>query len=129
MAYHYGLGKHDADLWYNPQLINILKYSWIQVPFSVSASISARYSITYVLIRIFNRVRWLKTHYIVLAILMTIGGILIVATIFLQVSPLEGLWDPALPARRWDPRIEVYTTYTAGSKFLDEVWYEANAVL
>ncbi|KAF2757489.1 hypothetical protein EJ05DRAFT_391150 [Pseudovirgaria hyperparasitica] len=116
VSYSYGMGKHDLDLTYN-QLVNILKWVWFNIVPGILVSILARISITILLIRIFNRKSWLKVYLIIFTILQSIGGIMVIIIIFAQSDPVEALWNPLIPAKRWNPNIQLYSSYLVQSMF------------
>lgn len=105
VGYTYGLGKRDMNLSFD-QLVSILKWMWISSTFSILASTIARISIAVLLIRLFGLHLWLKWFLIVFTAIQSIGGFLIILFVWVQVKPVEGLWNPLLPATRWNPDIQ-----------------------
>ncbi|KAL2756631.1 hypothetical protein ACRALDRAFT_1075523 [Sodiomyces alcalophilus JCM 7366] len=117
-AYRWGLGKRDADLAVFPQLIEILKWNWISTTPAILVSILARISANILLTRLFGTKPWLWWFLWVFTGLQVVVSSVLVVFVWVQVDPVEGLWDPFLPAnRRWDPRIQQYTSYLAQSLF------------
>lgn len=110
LAFESGLGKHDAELTFD-QLVNVLKWIWVSTTPGILVAIVARISISILLIRIFGSKVWLKYYLIIFTTFQTVVMIVVELIIWLQVSPVEGLWNPMLPAKRWDPRIEQYSIY------------------
>lgn len=94
-AYLWGLGKHDIDLTID-QLINILKWAWIKTTTSILVSIIARISITILLIRIYGNIRSFKMFLIASTTLQTVVGVIIIIVVWVQASPVQGLWNPAI---------------------------------
>lgn len=115
-AYLWGLGEHDEYLMMDPTMpwVNILKWIYISTVPGVCASIAARVSITLLLISLFGNKVWLKRWLITTTSLITVLGILSVVITWSQASPVEGLWNPLLPARRWDPIIMESMVYLSG---------------
>ncbi|CAG8953373.1 hypothetical protein HYFRA_00010118 [Hymenoscyphus fraxineus] len=124
-AYRWGLGAHDINLMYDSEgkfipsmpWTNILKWQYISVVPGVLTSITARISVTLLLITLFGTKRWLKWFLTVATICVAIVGSVSVIITWVQVSPVEGLWNPLLPARRWSPNIQTYVVYVSGSIF------------
>ncbi|KAL1850212.1 hypothetical protein Daus18300_013012 [Diaporthe australafricana] len=118
-AHKYGLGKHDEYLIMDPTMawINILKWIYISTVPGVLASIAARISITLLLISLFGTKIWLKRWLIATTSLVAVLGTLSIIVTWAQVSPVEGLWNPLLPARRWDPMVQLSMVYLSGSVF------------
>ncbi|KAM4056181.1 integral membrane protein [Hirsutella rhossiliensis] len=116
-AYLWGFGKHDKDLTFDPQIINILKWVWISTTPAILVSILARISAAILLIRIFGNKKWLKWFLVVFTTLQSIVAGLVIIFVWAQVSPVEGLWNPLLPARRWNPSIQQNTAYLGQSLF------------
>jgi hypothetical protein len=54
---------------------------------------------------------------IVATILVAISGSLSIIFTWVQVSPVEGLWNPFLPARRWNANIQYDMVYLAGCEY------------
>lgn len=118
-AYRWGLGKHDQYLIMDPTMpwINVLKWIFISIVPGVCASIAARISITLLLISLFGTKVWLKRWLISTTALVAVLGTLSVVLTWTQASPVEGLWNRLLPARRWDPMIPAAMVYASGSVF------------
>ena len=114
-AYMWGLGMHDADLSFD-EIVNALKWVWLGTFPGLLVTIIARVSIAILLVRIFGTKRLLKWYLIIFTTLTSIATLVLLIIIWVQVSPIQGLWNPLLPARRWDPKIELYAAYTAGCK-------------
>lgn len=96
--------------------INVLKWIFISIVPGVCASIAARISITLLLISLFGTKVWLKRWLVSTTALVAVLGTLSVVLTWAQTSPVEGLWNRLLPARRWDPMIPAATVYAAGCK-------------
>ncbi|KAI0173478.1 hypothetical protein GGR52DRAFT_543196 [Hypoxylon sp. FL1284] len=116
VAYRWGMGKHDRDLTFD-QLINVLKWTWIQTVPGILSSVIARVSIAILLVRIFGTKTWLKWFLIVVTILQAVSNIAIIIAMWTQASPVEAVWNPVIPARRSDPRLLEYFGYVGGSFF------------
>ncbi|KAK0707143.1 hypothetical protein B0T26DRAFT_602527, partial [Lasiosphaeria miniovina] len=112
-SYHFGMGKHDADIEMPGPFVNVLKFCWLGLVFGMAVSITARISIALLLVRLFGGVhKWFKWFTIVLTTTQTIVGTAIIPIHLLQVQPTEGLWDVFRPGvTRWDPRIVIYLEY------------------
>ncbi|EFY97822.1 hypothetical protein X797_006445 [Metarhizium robertsii] len=111
IAYHHGLGKHDASL--RPdQVINVLKWMWLANTPGLIVSILARISIAVLLVRLFGGVhKWLKWFVIVVTGLCTILTVIILPCTYLQSTPVSGNWDPFIPAEHWNPKIYISLAY------------------
>lgn len=109
----WGLGKPApallADL---NAFIMVQKWSWISTTFATSVSVIARISIALLFVRIFGTKLWFKYFFIVSTILITIDGILTIILSWVDVRPVEAIWNPLIESRRWDPRISGYTAFS-----------------
>lgn len=115
-CYQSGMGKHDADLTV-PQLFNVLKWNWISTTPAILVSIVARISITILLIKLFGLHIWFKWFLIVFTSLQSIVAMLAIIFVWVQVSPVQALWDPEIVVSyRWDSRIQQDTTYLGQCK-------------
>ncbi|KAI0110718.1 hypothetical protein GGR51DRAFT_74137 [Nemania sp. FL0031] len=110
----WGLGKHDNDLSFT-QLVNVTKYVWLSTIPGLLGTLFARASIAVLLVRLFGKKRWLKWYLILWTIFESLATITLLIVIFVQCSPVEGLWDPSIPARRWNPNIELYLAFFSQS--------------
>ena len=113
------MGKRDVALSFDPQLVNILKWNWISTPPSVLVSILARISAAILLVRLFGVYTWLKWFLVLFTALQTVVASVSIIIAFAQVDPVQGLWNPTLPARRWDPRIGQYYVYVSQCKLIN----------
>lgn len=109
-AFRYGLGKHDADLTVQ-QLTQILKWNWISTTPALCVSILARISAAILLIRIFGRKKWLKWFLITFTSFQSVFAIVLMAMVWACTTPVQGIWNPLMPAKRWDPRVQEYSVY------------------
>ncbi|KAK3329997.1 hypothetical protein B0H66DRAFT_611191 [Apodospora peruviana] len=118
ISYSHGLGKHDVDLQMPDQFVAVLKYNWLAVAPGMVVSILARISITILLLRLFGVHTWFRMFvYVLTSIQVTLGVVLFVCT-WIQVKPIEGLWNVFLPGvERWDPRIVLYMMYLGQSSY------------
>ncbi|RYP58492.1 hypothetical protein DL769_008935 [Monosporascus sp. CRB-8-3] len=114
-AYTWGLGKHDADLMYVPQAINIFKWGWISAVPGTVGTIIARISIAVLLVRLFGSKKWLKWFLVVYTVLQTVVAIVFLIILFSSARPVEGLWNSLMLAQRLDPRIKLYAAIVAQS--------------
>lgn len=94
----------------------MLKWIYVSIVPGVCASITARISITLLLISLFGTKVWLKRWLILTTSLVAVLGTVSVVLSWTQASPVEGLWNPLIPARRWDPIIPEATVYASGCK-------------
>jgi hypothetical protein len=123
-SYRWGMGAHDVNLMYDTQgnfipsmpWTNMTKWIYISTVPGVLTSIFARISITLLLISLFGTKRWLKWFLIVTTGCVAVVGSLSIIFTMAQSNPVEGLWNPLLPARRWDPNIQFDMVYVAGCK-------------
>lgn len=99
-----------------PNLVNALKWTWVSATFGILVSILARISITILLARLFGVNRPFKWFLYIFTTLQSIVATVLIIIIWVQVDPLEGLWDPRVTARRWDPTIQQYTAYLSQCK-------------
>lgn len=84
-------------------------------------SIVARISIAVLLARIFYVKTWFKNYLIYFTTLQSIVASLLIIFVWVQVSPIEGLWDPLLPARRWNTSIQQNMAYTTQGESANRV--------
>ncbi|KAK3314584.1 hypothetical protein B0H66DRAFT_641951 [Apodospora peruviana] len=116
VAYHHGMGKHDRDLTFE-QNITILKWSWIQMIPGACATILARISAAILLHRLFHVYTWFGRFLVFYTPLQTICCLVVIFVTWLQVTPIEGLWNPKAAVTHWDHRIAQYAAYLAQSLF------------
>ncbi|GAW10671.1 hypothetical protein ANO14919_000050 [Xylariales sp. No.14919] len=114
VAYSWGLGAHDRDLTFN-ELVNVLKWVWISVLPGTVSTLIARISIAILLLRLFGTKIWFRRFILLYTPVQTIVAVGFIVIVWTQVSPIEGLWNPLVEARRWDPRIQQYVAYFAQS--------------
>lgn len=108
----------SRNLAYDPQIMNILKWNLIGlIPGNVVA-IAARISISIFLIRLFGSIKWFKWYFNVFTTLQSATAATTKIVYCLQVSPIEGFWNPMMPARRWDPMIAKVLWMTGQCKFM-----------
>lgn len=116
-AYEAGLGKHDASLSYDEAVL-LLKWTWISTTPAILVSVVARISIAVLLVRIFSRAKWLKIFLIYFTLLQSLAAVALIIIVWAQVSPVQGLWDVLLPARRWDTAIQQNMAYATQGESL-----------
>ncbi|KAI1078172.1 hypothetical protein F5B20DRAFT_549621 [Whalleya microplaca] len=110
-SYTHGMGKHDRSL-YPEEMITILKDNWVSVPPGILVGLLSRTSVAILLSRLFSPHRWFTYYLISFTALMWVAGIVQMPLTYLQVRPVEALWNFTLtPERRWDTRIWLYTAY------------------
>ncbi len=107
--YQWGFGKRDKYLSFDPQIVTILKYQWISSLPNILISVIARVSAVLMLIKIFGTKKWLKYFLIIQTILQTIAAIEVILVVWLSVRPIEGLWNPRIPAWRLNPNVQFYS--------------------
>ncbi|KAI0869650.1 hypothetical protein GGS24DRAFT_511735 [Hypoxylon argillaceum] len=106
IASSWGLGMHDADLYFYPNLVNVLKWLWISLVPGTAGTVLARTSIAVFLFRLFGTKIWFKRFLIVTNVLQASTSIALLVIIFTSVRPVQGLWNPLLPAHRLDPHTQ-----------------------
>ncbi|KAK8024451.1 hypothetical protein PG993_012517 [Apiospora rasikravindrae] len=104
-AYQWGLGMDSMNLTYDPQITNILKWNLIGSIPGIVVAICARISIATLLIRLFGGRKWFKWYLIVFTTLQSATAAATEMLYCLQTDPIEGFWNPMIPARRLDPMI------------------------
>jgi hypothetical protein len=120
-SYTEGLGKHDHSL-YLDELITILKHNWVSVPPGILVGLLSRASIAGVLSRVFAPYKWFTIYLYSFTALMWVTGIALMPITFLQIKPVEALWDITIvPTSAWSINVWLYTTYffSALSAFSD----------
>ncbi|KAF2963102.1 hypothetical protein GQX73_g10468 [Xylaria multiplex] len=110
-SYTSGMGKHDHSL-YPEELITILRDNWVSVPPGIVVGLLSRTSISLMLSRIFAPYKWFAYYTLCFAALMWVAGIVEIPLTFLQITPVQALWNfTIVPTGRWDIRIWLYTAY------------------
>ncbi|KAI1174881.1 hypothetical protein F4777DRAFT_579473 [Nemania sp. FL0916] len=128
--YQWGFGKRDKYLSFDPQIVTILKYQWISSIPNILVSVIARISAVLMLINLFGAKIWLKYYLIIQCILQSIAATETILVVWLSVSPVEGLWNPRVQARRLDPHIQSYSKIVLQSLFaLSDLTYVLFPVL
>lgn len=115
VAFHYGLGMHDLDMTFN-QLVNVLKWVWLQTIPGVLVSILARVSIVILLVRIFGKRTWFKWFLYVTCVAQTCLAISLIPVAMAQCTPVQGLWNPTIGAVCWNPHIQQNLGYAVQCK-------------
>lgn len=105
------MGKHDSSL--SPdQLMTILRDNWVSVPAGIIVSLCSRTSIALLLSHVFAPYKRFKYYLISFTALMWVAGIVLMPLTFLQVRPVEALWNfTIVPESHWDTRVWLYTSY------------------
>lgn len=81
-------------------------------------SILARVSIAVLLVRLFGVHAWFKWFTIGLTTIQTVVCGVIIPLTWVQVQPVEGLWDIyRTDVKRWDPKIVQYVMYVGQCEF------------
>ncbi|KAK7745609.1 hypothetical protein SLS62_009787 [Diatrype stigma] len=116
VSYHYGLGKHDQDLTFD-QAVNTSKWIWMAYTPSILSSATARISITILLVRIFAPKHALKWFLIVTTTLSVAAVVAQIATVWNQMKPVEGLWNPMAGATlQFSPNVAMVEGNVIGGK-------------
>ncbi|KAI5920339.1 hypothetical protein F4810DRAFT_441963 [Camillea tinctor] len=118
VAYHYGIGKYDADIEQPTQMVNVLKWIWLSVAPGMVVSILARISIAMLLVQLFGVHKWFKWFIIIITVVQTVLCVLIIPFTYSQVRPTEALWNIyLLNVERWDHRVVLYMEYIGQSLY------------
>ncbi|KAK4172410.1 hypothetical protein QBC36DRAFT_337969 [Triangularia setosa] len=118
ISYSHGLGKHDLDLIWPDQLVEVLKWNWIATAPGMFTSILARISITILLLRLFGVHGWFRWFVYILTTLQIIGGLLTFIVTWVQVRPIDGLWNVfRQDVVRINPKIVLYSYYFGQSTY------------
>ncbi|KAH7384631.1 hypothetical protein BKA66DRAFT_81944 [Pyrenochaeta sp. MPI-SDFR-AT-0127] len=129
VAFHYGFGKHDRDLYFD-QAVNIAKWIWMSFTPGIASSIASRISVAILLVRIFGIHNWLKWFLIIITIPQVVASVVLAITSFVQVSPVQALWNPLIPARRISPNVVARQGNVAGFFFaLGDLCYVVGPVI
>lgn len=114
-SYTNGMGKHDHSL-YPEEMMTVLRDNWVSVPPGIIVGLLSRTSIAILLSHLFAPYKWFTYYLISFTSLMWVAGIVQMPLTYLQVTPVEALWNFTLiPERRWDSRIWLYTAYFSQS--------------
>ncbi|XXG99993.1 hypothetical protein Hte_006335 [Hypoxylon texense] len=118
--YDNDLGNGENCVTYQKQKM-IFKYNWLQLVLSIPVSVLARVSATILLVRIFDRQRWLKLYLITFTALLSVVAFATMITFCVQCRPINAFWDPILRedgrATCWDPKVLQYFTYIGRALF------------
>lgn len=129
VAFHYGFGKHDLSLTFD-QAVHIGKWIWMSFTPGITSSIASRISIAILLVRIFGVHAWLKWSMIIITVLQVVASVVLALTSWCQVRPVQGLWDPTIPARRISPDVVTREGNVTGALFaLGDILYVLLPVL
>jgi hypothetical protein len=116
VSYHYGLGKHDEDLTFD-QAVNTSKWIWMSYTPAILSSVTARISITILLVRIFAPKHALRWFLIVTTSLSVAAVVAQIITVFNQMKPVEGLWNPLAGATlQFSPNVAMIEGNIIGGK-------------
>ena len=106
------MGKHDADLEIPHEFVEVLKWNWLSLVPGCVVSVLARISAAILLVRLFGVYRWFTWFMWILTTLQTVVSIVLVPCVFLQSTPVTGLWNVFdLTATHWDKRVVLYIQY------------------
>ncbi|KAJ4371316.1 hypothetical protein N0V83_004533 [Neocucurbitaria cava] len=129
VAFHYGFGKHDLSLTFD-QAVHIAKWIWMSFTPGITSSIASRISIAILLVRIFGIHAWLRWSLIVITVLQVVASVVLALTSWCQVRPVQGLWDPTIPAHRISPNVVAREGNVTGALFaLGDILYVLLPVL
>jgi uncharacterized membrane protein len=93
---HWGLGSSVTDLSYN-QIVNVLKYAMISMPFGVFAPLLGRVSfILFLLASVITVHNFRRKLLWVLIALQVVINIVPCVVQFTQCDPVDALWNPLL---------------------------------
>ncbi|KAI1076746.1 hypothetical protein F5B20DRAFT_572600 [Whalleya microplaca] len=107
---HWGLGKDSTNLT-TEELIMTKKWTWVSAPFANLVSLCARISIVIMLIRIFETRKWFKWFLVIFTTVLGIVDILALIFVWVQVTPIEALWNINIPAtQHLDPGVQQYAS-------------------
>lgn len=115
VAFHHGFGKHDRDLTFE-QAVNIAKWIWMSFTPGITSSIASRVSIAVLLVRIFGVHTRLKMFLIFITVLQVVASVVLAITSWVQVRPVQGLWNPLIPAQRLSPDVVAREGNVAGGE-------------
>ncbi|EPE28202.1 integral membrane protein [Glarea lozoyensis ATCC 20868] len=116
VCFTYGFGKHDKALNFK-QAVGIAKWIWMSFTPGITSSIVSRISICILLVRIFGVRVWLKWLLIVLTVFQVAMSVALALTSWLQVRPVEGLWNPKIHAHRLSPEVVAREGNVGGALF------------
>ncbi|KAI1089143.1 hypothetical protein F5B19DRAFT_468553 [Rostrohypoxylon terebratum] len=116
-SFTHGMGKHDHSL-SSDEMMTVLRDNWVSVPPGIVVGLLSRTSIAILLSRLFAPYKWFTFYLISFTALMWVAGIVQMPLTYLQVRPIEALWNfTIVPTRRWDTRVWLYTAYFNQSCF------------
>ena len=101
----YGFGRHQHVI-PSRDLVNALMYQWITQPFLVTGLMSARISITVLLIRLFPTKTQLRRFLIGITIVNAISTVLPLVLIF-TCTPVQAQWNESLHGHCVNPQLQV----------------------
>ncbi|KAI0143701.1 hypothetical protein GGR57DRAFT_507849 [Xylariaceae sp. FL1272] len=108
-AYAWDLGEHDADLTFDPQIVNIFKWGWIWLDLCHSRDVAL------FLVRLFGVKQWLKWFLIICTAIQTIISVAFLIITFTSTTPVEALWDPRTLISQRDPNMRLNAAIAAQS--------------
>jgi hypothetical protein len=71
----------------------------------ITSSILSRTSVAILLVRIFGVHTWLKWFLIVITVLQVVASVVLAITSWVQVRPVQALWNPLIDAWRLSPNV------------------------
>ncbi|RYP60985.1 hypothetical protein DL769_007910 [Monosporascus sp. CRB-8-3] len=108
----WGLGKPAPALMADmDSFIMAQKWSWVSTTFATLVSVLARISIALLFVRVFGAKLWFKSFFIICTTLIIINGVLAIIFSWVDVRPVQAIWNPLIDSNRWDPTISGYTAF------------------
>ncbi|KAK0702006.1 hypothetical protein B0T26DRAFT_744917 [Lasiosphaeria miniovina] len=94
------------------QTLRAVKFSWISQPWAIFCFATGKASVAFLTLRFIGRnTFWRKwiLYYIIVTIFIANGLGCIIT--FVQCDPPRALWTPDIPAKCWDPSVQLHYNY------------------
>ncbi|KAI8630933.1 hypothetical protein F5Y19DRAFT_474053 [Xylariaceae sp. FL1651] len=98
--FRWGLGKPMENLIYDPQIKNIIKWSWLGFIANLLVFVLSRISVGLSLVHIFGTKRAFKWFVYVVTALEAVVSILVVFAVLFRIQPFQGTWDKSIRITR-----------------------------
>ncbi len=101
-----------------PERLQAIKYSWASTVWCLFTFGTSKSSVSLLILRIlgpFAFWRKLILYFVIFSVLVANSLGCIFA--FAQCSPPKALWTPGIPAKCWDPQVQVFFSYFLGGMF------------
>jgi hypothetical protein len=119
VQYHYGWGRHQADLG-GYELTKALEFNVITQSFGIIGPTLGRMSFIVLVFKLFGINKFLRWGLWALFAAQCSSNLIVATLIFVQCSNVQALWDFSVHASCWNPSIQT-VSYTTRASFQSRI--------